>query len=169
MTAVGTKLAHGVISMASNWKLCGLLIAALICGIRIWVMSPIMIEGPSMLPTFRSGQVVMLHKLSYRFGCPQRGDLVCVWTGRELYAKRIIGLPGEQVCLVNGRVMLNGSPLPEPYVQFQGNWNFLSGRLGPRNYLVIGDNRSLSQNDAVLAVVCRDRILGRLAKTLFDN
>ena len=163
MTAVDTRMGR-VRPTSWDWKAWGFLIVALICAIRAWVISPIMISGPSMLPTFRNGQIVMLDKLSYRFARPQRGDLVCVWTGHELYAKRIIGLPGEEIGIVNGGVTLNGADLPEPYVKFPGAWNVLPGRLGPGNYLVIGDNRSLSQRDAVLAVVRRDRILGTLVQ-----
>jgi signal peptidase I len=142
-----------------------LVLLALLAGsIRTWVMTPLILKGASMLPTCYDGQIAILDKLTYRWRSLQRGDLVCVWTGRELFDKRIVGLPGEEVAIRNGVIFTNGQPLAEPYVTMRGDWNVDPGKLGPKHYLVVGDNRSLAQQQAVLAVVRRDRIVGRLVR-----
>jgi signal peptidase I len=117
-----------------------------------------------MLPTLRDGQVAILDKLSYHWRSPQRGDLVCVWTGQELYSKRIVGLPGEKIAIRDGALYVNDQTLAEPYIEARYHWNVGAGQIGSRSYVVIGDNRLLAQSQAVLAVVHRDRIVGRLIR-----
>jgi signal peptidase I len=84
--------------------------------------------------------------------------LVVLWTGEFLMVKRIIGLPGERIELLDGAVMIDGQPLPEPYVQYRGHANVASGIISPHCLVVVGDNRS----DTILAVAGRNRIVGRL-------
>jgi signal peptidase I len=139
-----------------------LLLAVLAAAFRTWVMSPVIVTGVSMLPTCHDGELALLNKVSYRWRLPQRGDLVCVWTGKELYDKRIVGLPGDEIAIRDGSLYINGNSFSEPYVKVQSHWNLGVGKLGPRTYVVIGDNRSLPQNQAVIAIVNRDRIMGRL-------
>jgi signal peptidase I len=49
-----------------------------------------------MLPTLKAGQIVGLNKLAYLHRRPGRGDIVAFWTGKELFVKRVIALPGEE-------------------------------------------------------------------------
>ena len=133
------------------------LLAAL--AIRRWVWMPTLIQGQSMLPTLAEGEVGGINKLAYLRREPERGDLVGVWTGTELMAKRVVGLPGEQVAVHDGVLWVNGAPLAEPYVEFSDRWRQVrEGTIEPGCMLVAGDNRSTS----VIAVVGRDRIVGRL-------
>jgi signal peptidase I len=115
-----------------------------------------------MLPTCGEGQLAVVNKLAYRYAMPRRGDIVCVWTGEELLIKRIVGLPGEKLALRNGAFEVDGRPLSEPYVQFNGHWTVGAGEIGRGRYVVVGDNRSMPQKDQLMAVVNSDRILGRL-------
>jgi hypothetical protein len=59
-----------------------------------------------------------VNKLAYFRHAPRRGDIVAVWTGKELMIKRVIGL-GEEISADNGLFSINGRTLHEPYVQFQ--------------------------------------------------
>jgi signal peptidase I len=120
---------------------------------------PTLIEGRSMLPTLAEGQVGGINRLAYRWREPKRGDLVAIWTGTEFMAKRVVGLPGERLAVRNGVLWVNGAPLAEPYVEFSDRWRQVrEGTIEPGCMLVAGDNRSTS----VIAVVGRDRIVGRL-------
>jgi signal peptidase I len=127
--------------------------------VRQWVGTPTLLVGASMEPTFRSGRLAVVNKLAYHFRDPRRGDIVLVNTGRELHAKRIIGLPGEEVALQDGLFYVNGHLLAEPYVRFPGCDTIAAGRLGANRFLVVGDNRP----ESILAVVKRERIVGRLS------
>ncbi|MHC1763717.1 MAG: signal peptidase I [Verrucomicrobiia bacterium] len=136
------------------------LLAASAFVFRTWVATPVIVRGASMSPSWCDGQLAWLNKLTYQLRPPRRGDVVIVWTGKELLHKRIVGLPGEVVAVRDGVVYVNGTLLPEPYVQIRASWNVKEGKLGPNSYFVAGDNRSLPQRDCVLAVVTRDRLLG---------
>lgn len=137
-------------------RLLVLLVAVLM--VRRWVLAPILITGSSMAPTLHSGQLGFINKLAYRFHPPQRGDVVSFWTGNELWTKRILGLPGEEIEVRHGTLYVNGRPLPEPYVAFRDASDIAPGKIGPGRFLVAGDNRE----PALMVVVCRDRIVGRL-------
>src|SRR5262249_18146050 len=103
---------------SSNRRILGLLLLAVVTAvIRTWALNPVIVCGTSMLPTCRDGQFGLLEKLSYHWRLPERGDLVCVWTGAELYNKRIVGLPGEEIAFREGILYVNGRAVSEPYVQ----------------------------------------------------
>lgn len=124
------------------------------------------IESVSMVPTFQEGSVHAINRLAYRAGRqPQRGDVVAVRTSGEtvLYVKRIIGLPGESIAIRNGTVLVNGQPLEEPYVRRPRRaWNLPERNLGPDHFFVVGDNRSMAQEQHEFGAVDRQRVVGKV-------
>jgi signal peptidase I len=136
------------------WPLLGLALV-----VRHWIWAPTLIQGASMVPTLRGGQLAGINKLAYAFRRPARGDLVAVWTGKELMVKRVVGLPGEELCVDKGVLYVNGAPLPEPYVKLRNFWqNIAAGRIEADCFVVAGDNRAGS----VIAVVSSKRIEGQI-------
>src|SRR3989337_4095647 len=128
--------------------------------VYLLVMQPHKIKGASMEPNFPDGEFLLTDKVTYRFNEPKRGDII-VFKARPTYEyefiKRIIGLPGEQVSVNNGRVYINDELLDEPYLDRQlitSSGNFLSeGKaiLVPHDkYLVFGDNRPYSYDSSAL-------------------
>jgi len=110
-----------------------------------FVLLPIRITGISMEPTYRDGRVNFVNRLAYAWSKPKRGDVVAIkTTGMSImFMKRIVGLPGETISIAKGIVLVNGQPLDEPYVVVKREpWNERAVRLGPDEYLVIGDNRA---------------------------
>ncbi len=110
-----------------------------------FVLIPIRIDGISMEPTYRDGRVNFVNRLAYAWSKPKRGDVVAIkTTGMSImFMKRIVGLPGETISMEKGIVLVNGGPLVEPYVVVKREpWNEPPVRLGPDEYLVIGDNRA---------------------------
>jgi signal peptidase I len=142
-----------------------LLVLLLTMAVRHWAWSPMLVQGDSMCPTLHSGQLKGINKLAYHFAEPRRGDIVAVWTDHDLMVKRIIGLPGEQIECREGVFYLNGQPFAEPYVKLTCLTCIRGGKLGPDCFVVAGDNRS----QTVLAVVRRNRIIGRVAPTPFPE
>jgi signal peptidase I len=68
-----------------------------------YVLTPIDVFGDSMLPTLKSGEKYHLNKVVYHFSAPKRGDIVvAIDVDKNLIIKRIVGLPGETIELVNG-------------------------------------------------------------------
>lgn len=145
-------------------RVCVLILAAFL--IREYLFLPVRVVGISMEPTFRNGQVRLIARLAYRSSTPQRGDVVSIRLAgkRLLLLKRIIGLPGEQIEIRRGLVLVNGQPLEEHYLQLRrAPWDYTSERLQPDEYFVVGDNRSMDRDDHYFGKVKRERILGKVA------
>jgi signal peptidase I len=129
-----------------------------------FVLAPIVIQGPSMLPTCRNGQVHAINRLAYRFHEPQRGDIVAIKLAGEhtMYLKRIVGLPGETVAFQGGRLLINGQTVEEPYVRYPWDWEMPPEAVGPDEFYVVGDNRSMARDYHLQGRAKRERILGKL-------
>jgi signal peptidase I len=135
------------------------ILLALLGIVRKTVWMPVLVEGRSMLPALRPGQIIGVNKLAYRRNPPKRGDLVLFSTGQELCVKRIIGLPGEEISVVKGLVRVGGSQLNERYpCSSDVTVTIGAGRIAQNQFVVAGDNRP----ESLIAVVNRERIVGRL-------
>ena len=105
-----------------------------------------------------------MNRLAYLRHEPQRGDVVGIRLAgpHVMYMKRIIGLPGETIAFVNGRVLINGEVLDEPYEKYNCDWNLPPVKLATDEYYVVGDNRTMPAKYHTKGVASRDRILGKL-------
>jgi signal peptidase I len=121
------------------------------------------VEGDSMQPNLHPNEYVLVDRLSYRLGQPQRGDIVVfhypLATERD-FIKRVIGLPDETVAVANGVVTVNGQPLDEPYIAappgYANTW-----LLGPDQYFVLGDNRNNSSDSHNWGPLDRQYLIGK--------
>jgi signal peptidase I len=123
----------------------------------------IRVDGRSMEPSLHSGEFILVNKLAYRLGSPQRGDVVVFhFPGdpNQEYIKRIIGLPGDRVVVANQRVTVNGQELAEPYIsqppRYSGAWE-----LAADEYFVLGDNRNNSSDSHNWGAVPLSYIVGK--------
>ena len=129
------------------------------------VLAPIRVTGISMQPTYKDGAINFVNKLAYKSASPKRGDVVGVRASDQLqvlYLKRIIGLPGEKISIRNGTVYINGERLNEPYLKDSKPWNIASTEMGPDEFIVIGDNRSMDQENHTFGKIGRQEIVGRI-------
>lgn len=125
--------------------------------------------GTSMTPTLENGDNLIVEKLSYRFGDPQRYDIIVFpypENPKKHYIKRIIGLPGETVQIMDGYVYINGELLDESYGNAVMNNAGVAAEpvvLGSDEYFVLGDNRNNSEDSRYAAVgnIKRSDIAGR--------
>ncbi len=122
------------------------------------------IEGFSMEPNFHDGQFLIVDKLSYMLHLPERGDVIVFIppnnTTRD-FIKRIIGLPGDQVEVVSGRVYVNGSPLDEPYPLAPASYSASTVTVPAEEYFVLGDNRNNSSDSHSWGPVSVKSIIGK--------
>ena len=142
-------------------------IAALICAAAIvfgWVLVPLRLSGISMLPTYHGGTLNFANRATYWLRQPARGDVVAIRLAglRAVYVKRIVGMPGERIEIVEGTVTINGEVLLEPTVVRRARWNMAAVTLRPDEFFVIGDNRSMRIDDHEFGRVGRPRIIGKL-------
>jgi signal peptidase I len=128
-----------------------------------FVLLPIRVEGISMLPTYRNNQVNLVNRLAYVAAKPQRGDVVAIRMAGEnvMLLKRVVGLPGETVAFRQGRLLINGTPMEEPYLKLPSYWNMPPKEVPPDHYYVVGDNRSMNIVDHEHGRTDRKRIVGR--------
>src|SRR4030042_1316234 len=120
------------------------------------VLQPHKIKGQSMEPNFQDGEFLLTDKVTYRFSKPKRGDVIVFeapGTNNEEFIKRIIGLPGEQVSLKDGKVAINNQVLSETYLPDTlktESGNFLKEEqtitVPEDHYIVMGDNRVASSD-----------------------
>ncbi len=137
--------------------------------IRLFVAQPFIVSGASMVPTFKSGQYLVIDELTYHFSDPKRGEVVIFRYPRDVsqfFIKRIIGLPGETVTIEGNVVTVkktdgNNIIINESYVVNKGNGNDQTYELGPREYFVMGDNRPESSDSRIWGNVSRANLVGR--------
>ena len=122
------------------------------------------IEGFSMEPNFHDGQFLIVDKVSYMLHPPERGDVIVFIppnnTTRD-FIKRIIGLPGDQVEVVNGRVLVNGAVLDEPYPLAPASYSAATVTVPAGEYFVLGDNRNNSSDSHSWGPVSVKSIIGK--------
>ena len=159
--------------------------------VTTYVVHPMTVPTPSMVPTIEVGDRLLIDKFTYRNGFDQgpgltasrqvqRGDIVVFKFPKDpkvLYVKRAIGLPGESLEIHDKKVHINGEPLQEDYTQFSDP-NIRSGRgihgfefskrdnFGPLeipqgHLFVMGDNRDDSADSRYFGLLDQKLIVGR--------
>lgn len=177
-------------------ELPGLLLTALIIAvvIKTFLVQPFWIPSESMLPTIEVNDRVMVNKLAYNWGQPQRGDVVVFrdpreeeveesipeavvrsvleavgirTRGRDDLIKRVIGLPGETVEVRDNHIVINGTPIEEPYLPevFMPDEPPIS--LGEGEVFVMGDNRNASFDSRRFGPIPLDDLVGEAFVTIW--
>jgi signal peptidase I len=162
------------------------------------IVSMTMVMEQSMEPTFSQGDRLIVNRVGYYFTDPERGDIVIFdknpiekglirnmineisdirnsfkfrLTGsaeKNLLIKRVIGVGGDQVELIEGEVFINGERLQEPYLDTmtysrgETSWTVPEGKL-----FVLGDNRENSLDSRVLGFIDTDQVKGKVAFRIF--
>ncbi len=172
-----------------DWLVTIAVAAAFVLAFQAQVAKPYRIPSPSMEPTLhcarptadcqgRFGDRVIANRLAYRFGDPERGQIVVFQApgtaercrpgaGRSTFVKRIVGLPGELISERKGTVFVDGRRLIEPYVDpslrglGDGRWP----RVAAGHYFVLGDNRTHSCDSRDWGTVPRDNLIGPVMLT----
>ena len=150
-----------------------------------------------MLNTLKIGDYLLVNKLSYGIrnplnnrvliptGKPQRGDIVVFIFPRDTtkdYIKRVIGLPGDKVQIINKKVYINGQPYETPQAHYEDNFiiptprnpiesardNFGPVEVPPNSYFVMGDNRDRSYDSRFWGFVPMDNFKGKAMVIYFS-
>ena len=113
-----------------------------------FIAQPFLVQGASMEPNFSTGDYLLVDEATYYFREPSRGEVIVFENPNntaEYYIKRIIGLPGEEVVVSDGEVVIDGEVLDESYlpddINVGGRYVF---QLDDDDYFVMGDNRPQS-------------------------
>jgi signal peptidase I len=147
------------------------------------------VHGHSMDPTLQDGEFLLVNRIEYAqinidklsnfipflspgndakrdvFTSPSRGDIIILEDPRQpqgdRLVKRVIGLPGDKLEIVNGTVYINGRLLHEPYIPIPGDYTSPPIVIPQDQYFVMGDNRKNSEDSRYLGLIPRDLIIGK--------
>ena len=127
------------------------------------------VNGDSMNVTLEDGDNLIVDKLSYRFSEPERYDIIVFpyqYQEKTYYIKRIIGMPGETVQIIDGMVYIDGEMLDESYGKEVMQYSGVASdpiELGNDEYFVLGDNRNNSSDsrDPSVGNIKEDQIIGK--------
>ena len=158
--------------------------------IQAFLVKPFRIPSESMEPTLDVGQRVLVNRVSTRFSAPDRGDVVvfkppqgaedgqgrcgvpapppCPRATREQsdtnFIKRVVGLPGDRLRVMNGRVFVNGREQSEPFIRPDATCDTCKLpreiTVPPGHFFMMGDNRGQSADSRVWGPVPEDWIIG---------
>lgn len=152
--------------------------------IRWFLVSPFIVDGPSMQPNFWDRERIIVNKILYDIRQPERGEVIVFHVpdqGRD-FIKRVIGLPGETVKVEGDTIYINGQPLEENYLKDAYEKAHVQGALYNSNdpdrsnfpnslvpdnvvpegmLFVMGDNRSNSEDSRMIGFIPMDQIVGR--------
>lgn len=170
-----------------EWVKCILLAVLIALLIRGVIFEPVEVDGISMEDTLFNGQRLIIYKTCYYFTPPKRGDIVVLQIHEGVtrflpfleeipfirkavldleevdYIKRVIGIPGDEIEIKNGRVYVNGRELNEPYAK---GITYGEGAKFPLivkkdKVFVLGDNRQNSHDSRHIGLIDIDRIKGK--------
>ena len=145
-------------------------VAVLAVFVVLFFCDRVTVTGHSMEPVLAADDVVLVNRVQYHFSDPERYDII-VFTkengsGTKTYVKRVIGLPGETVQIIDGEVYINGELLGENYgAEIIENPGVAAEpiTLGDDEYFVLGDNRNNSKDSRYAEVgnIKREDLIGR--------
>lgn len=152
-----------------------IIIAALIAlAVRTFLFSPIIVDGPSMQPTLYDRDQMIVNKFIYKFKDPERFDIIIFHASEQKdFIKRVIGLPGEHVKVIDNVLYVNNEKVDEPFLEGSLADGFYTNdftlEMLPGNYetipegyiLVLGDNRNNSTDSRSIGLIDMNEIVGK--------
>ncbi len=127
------------------------------------ISARVRVDGFSMRPTLQDGEYILVSKLAYKLGQPQRGDIVVFIfpvNPAEDLIKRVIGLPGDTISVQGGVLSINGVSMDEPYINappaYEGTW-----QVSPDELFVLGDNRNDSRDSHQWGLLPIKNVIGK--------
>lgn len=146
--------------------------------VRFFVAAPYVVQGASMDPTFHDWHYLIIDRVSYDLGDPQRGDVIVfdlAQEGGRSLIKRVIGLPGETVVLNGPAITIFNAENPEGFIleetyldpQNIGGESNMRVTLKQDEFFVLGDNRRVSADSRIWGTLPREAIVGRALLRLY--
>lgn len=133
--------------------------------IRLFLFSPIRVNGTSMYPTLQDKEFMILNKIALKDGI-NRFDIVVVKTSNTNIIKRVIALPGESVMYKDNKLYINGKVIEDNYSKTPTE-DFDNIVLKEDEYFVMGDNREVSKDSRIIGPVNIKNIKGKTNLVFF--
>lgn len=152
-------------------------IAMIIAIVIVQFVKPTIVKQSSMEPNFHDKDYLFVSKQAYHFKEPQRGDVVVFDSSLtdedgndKLLIKRIIGMPGERLDIIDEKVYINGVMLDETYTMDDTTYGAIVNLEIPEGqYFCMGDNRdvSIDSRDPAVGCVDEEQLVGKVFFRLF--
>jgi signal peptidase I len=132
-----------------------------------FVIQPVKVEGTSMLPRLHDGERIFINRFVYQMNPIERGDIVVFYYPKDPdknFIKRVIGLPGDEITISNGKLRINGKLVPELYLSDEYTTVTSPSHtwvVEPHHYFVMGDNRDASNDSRSWGLVPERYIYGK--------
>lgn len=135
--------------MREAWEMGKILLIALISAfiLKENVVASAEVPTGSMEETVMTGSRILINRLAYVAADPERGDVVAFYypdDPEQIFLKRIMGLPGDTIEGIDGKVYINGVPLEEDYTSQKLREDFRRFTVPEDSYFMMGDNRNNS-------------------------
>lgn len=154
----------------------GEIVAAVLLGFLVihFGFQTVTVHGESMQPAYYDNDVVLVNKLEYRMGEPKTLDAAVLelenGSTAHYTVKRVIGLPGQTVQIVDGNILIDGEKLNYKFEEeiLSAGLAAYSVELGEDEYFVIGDNCNNSEDSRVANIgnIKRNQFVGKVMGTL---
>lgn len=176
MSGDSQKKENGIVREILGWILYIVIIIGLTYFIVTYIGQRTNVSGSSMEPMLSDGDNLIVDKISYRFKEPERYDIIVFpyqYEENTYYIKRIIGLPGETVQIIDGYTYINGEILEsDTYGAEVMEYGGIAEEeiiLGTDEYFVLGDNRnhSADSREPSVGVLTRDMLMGKAWVRIF--
>ena len=154
-------------------------IVLLSAGVRAYAAEAFVVPSGSMLPTLQIGDRLIVDKLSSTI---HRGDIIVFRrapgdtdTAYADLVKRVIGLPGETISSTGNTILINGKPLPEPWLPkltgicYQAAADVPTTHIPPGQYFVMGDCRGDSSDSRAWGTVPASNIVGKVTVVVWRH
>lgn len=136
--------------------------------IRLFIVTPVRVDGPSMNDTLQDGDILLLDKYDNKY---ERFEIVVFNYNGERLIKRVIGLPGETLSYKNNKLYINDNEIEDNYgLGYTEDFdlkNINLTKIPDNEYLVMGDNRNNSLDSRYIGTISKDKILGSVKYRLF--
>ena len=139
-----------------------IVIILVVVSIRSFIVTPIKVNGDSMVPTLKDGEILLLKKYDRTF---ERFDIIVFTYNQSRLIKRVIGLPGDYVEYRDDNLYINGKKIKENFVKNSKTKDFKMedielDKVSEGCYFVMGDNRNNSTDSRMIGEVCKEDIKG---------
>ncbi len=145
-----------------------LIVIVLVVLIRVFIITPVRVDGASMNPTLINNEVILLKKYDKKI---KRFDIIVLKYEDDKLVKRVIGLPGDHIKYVDNQLFVNDKLVKEDFLTMETN-DFDLELLGYETipegyYFVMGDNRTNSTDSRVIGLISKDQIIGKTSFAIF--
>ncbi|MFA6327709.1 MAG: signal peptidase I [Bacilli bacterium] len=139
--------------------------------LRIFIITPIIVDGDSMNSTLFNNDIMILNKIGFSLNGLNRFDIIAIKIENDHLIKRVIGLPGEKIEYRDHQLYVNNKKMKDPYAKITDDFNteylVKDGIIPKDKYFVLGDNRLYSADSRIIGFIDKKDILGKTNLIIF--